>query len=86
MIMCLETILRKNTNTRIFRGATSAIGSNLDPIGLLEVINGPSWATTVAGQKIIGNLGNKVDKNFKYMVQLSTQLWRRDEGDDDDSQ
>jgi hypothetical protein len=41
--------------------------------------------TAVAGQKIIGNLGNTVDKTFKYMGKLSTQLWRRGEGDDDDS-
>jgi hypothetical protein len=41
--------------------------------------------TGIAGQKIIGNLGNTVDKTFKYMGKLSTQLWRRGEGDDDDS-
>jgi hypothetical protein len=41
--------------------------------------------TTVAGQKIVGNLGNTVEKTFKYMGKLSTQLWRRGEGDDEDS-
>jgi hypothetical protein len=41
--------------------------------------------TAVAGQKIVGNLGNTVEKTFKYMGKLSTQLWRRGEGDDDDS-
>jgi hypothetical protein len=40
--------------------------------------------TAAAGHKIIGNLGNTVEKTFKYMGKLSTQLWRRGDGDDDD--
>jgi hypothetical protein len=42
--------------------------------------------TAIAGQKIIGNLGNTVDKTFKYyMGKLSSQLCRRGGGGNDDS-
>lgn len=41
--------------------------------------------TAAAGNKIIGNLGNTVEKTFKYMGKISTQLWRGGSGDDDDA-
>jgi hypothetical protein len=40
--------------------------------------------TAAAGHKIIGNLGNTVDKTFKYMGKLGKSIWRRGDDDDDD--